>query len=259
MNIVGKLTVARARNIKPAFFMNEALVELPFETRLLFIGLWMLADREGRLEDRPKRIKMALFPADNINIEECLVELEARGLIDRYEVLGLKVIFVCNFKKHQSPHHTEKASELPDEHGKYVWESLEGDSPLNHGKGCVKAQEQDGENPADLLNPDSLNPESLNPDLLKEESVQEGQSNEGAAQLPKKQRQLPKNFVLNAQDCDFAKERGIDHQHELETFKSYHQAKGTLMQDWHAAWRTWCMNGVKYGKNTPSKKMKKRV
>ena len=44
----------RARNIKPGFFKNDALAELDFAGRLLFIGLWGIADRAGRLEDRPK-------------------------------------------------------------------------------------------------------------------------------------------------------------------------------------------------------------
>ena len=35
--------MARARNIKPGFFDNEILGELPALTRLLFIGLWCLA------------------------------------------------------------------------------------------------------------------------------------------------------------------------------------------------------------------------
>ena len=66
--------MARARNIKPSFFTNEDLVELSFETRLLFIGLWTLADRAGRLEDRPKRIKMAVFPADSVDVERSLAD-----------------------------------------------------------------------------------------------------------------------------------------------------------------------------------------
>jgi len=45
--------VMRSRNIKPGFFMNELLPEIELLGRLLFIGLWLLADREGRLEDRP--------------------------------------------------------------------------------------------------------------------------------------------------------------------------------------------------------------
>jgi len=32
--------------------------------RLLYPGLWMLADREGRLEDRPLRIKAEILPYD---------------------------------------------------------------------------------------------------------------------------------------------------------------------------------------------------
>jgi len=50
--------MSRSRNIKPGFFRNADLVELPVETRLLFIGLWGLADREGRMSDRPKQIKI---------------------------------------------------------------------------------------------------------------------------------------------------------------------------------------------------------
>ena len=43
----------RTRLLKPGFFMNEELARLPVRARLLFAGLWCLADREGRLEDRP--------------------------------------------------------------------------------------------------------------------------------------------------------------------------------------------------------------
>ena len=49
--------MARSRNIKPSLFKNEVLgVADPLYT-ILFEGLWVLADREGRLEDRPLRIK----------------------------------------------------------------------------------------------------------------------------------------------------------------------------------------------------------
>ena len=54
--------MARAKNIKPGFFTNEQLAECSFAARLLFVGLWTLADREGRLEDRPRRIRAQVFP-----------------------------------------------------------------------------------------------------------------------------------------------------------------------------------------------------
>ncbi len=107
----------RARNIKPGFWKNEDLVELPFEHRLLFVGLWMLADREGRLEDRPKRIKMELFPCDNVNVDAGLEDLTSMGLLERYDYQGVKVIMITKFSEHQSPHHSEKRSELPGKNG----------------------------------------------------------------------------------------------------------------------------------------------
>lgn len=106
--------MARARNIKPGFFDNEVLAELPFEYRLLFIGLWTLADREGRLEDRPKRIKMVLFAADNVDCEVGLAALAGRGFIERYAVAGEKYIQILAWAKHQNPHPHEKPSEIPE-------------------------------------------------------------------------------------------------------------------------------------------------
>ena len=106
----------RTRTIKPAFFKNEELAELDFAARLLFIGLWGLADREGRLEDRPKRIKIEVFPGDNVDIENLLDQLAESGFILRYMVDDKKYIQVINFAKHQRPHANEVASEIPATH-----------------------------------------------------------------------------------------------------------------------------------------------
>lgn len=144
--------MARARNIKPAFFKNETLVDLPFEHRLLFVGLWTLADRDGKLEDRPKRIKMEIFPADDVNVEDGLQKLDHFGFVTRYEAEGQKVIIINNFAKHQSPHNTEKASVLPD-----INDSITVDSQKRHGEYRPESLF------IDSLNPSSLNPDSSNP------------------------------------------------------------------------------------------------
>lgn len=151
--------MARARNIKPGFFKNEALVELAFEYRLLFIGLWTLADRDGKLEDRPKKIKMELFAADDVNVQAGLTELERTGFIERYEAQGKRIVLIVNFSKHQSPHHTEKGSELPDR----VGDANEVFACANGGV-TVKGQKADGECRADSLNSDCLNEDVLNAD-----------------------------------------------------------------------------------------------
>ena len=102
--------MARARNIKPGLYKNEDLAECSIWARYLFPGLWTLADREGRLEDRPKRIKAELLPFDTIDVEKLLQELHDRGFILRYQNEDGKFIQILKFKEHQSPHYTEKPS-----------------------------------------------------------------------------------------------------------------------------------------------------
>jgi hypothetical protein len=129
--------VARARNIKPGFFRNADLVDLSFEARLLFIGLWTIADREGRLEDRPKQIKMELFPADNMDCDAMLAQLAAINMIERYEHDGKRYIQVVSFAKHQNPHRDEKASTLPDRDGNVAATK---EAPIKHSASTVQAR-----------------------------------------------------------------------------------------------------------------------
>lgn len=105
--------MSRSRNLKPGFFKNEELAELPYEFRILFQGLWCLADREGRLEDRPKRIKAEVFPYDNVDVAVGLAELERAGFIARYAADHLPCIQILAFAKHQNPHCKEAASTIP--------------------------------------------------------------------------------------------------------------------------------------------------
>lgn len=106
--------MARARNIKPGFFKNEILGVADPLYSLLFEGLWVLADRSGRLEDRPLRIKGEVFPyRDGLNVDAMLNWLESNGFIRRYTAKGKKCILVLEFVKHQNPHKNETESELP--------------------------------------------------------------------------------------------------------------------------------------------------
>jgi len=105
--------MARARNIKPSFFANDQLAELPPLARLLFIGLWGLADRKGKLEDRPKRIKAEVLPYDDCNVDELLDLLDPEFIV-RYTVDGISCIQIINFLKHQKPHPKEGQYDLPN-------------------------------------------------------------------------------------------------------------------------------------------------
>jgi len=109
--------MARIRTIKPGFFLDDELAELPYAARLLFAGLWCLADREGRLEDRPKRIKAEVLPYDDEDVDALLTALAEAGFVQRYEVDGTRYIQVVNFAKHQKPNHREAASTIPPPDG----------------------------------------------------------------------------------------------------------------------------------------------
>ncbi len=171
--------MARARNIKPGFFKNELLAELEPLDRLLFIGLWCLADREGRLEDRHKRIKMELFPCDSYDVNGGLAALEAAGFVSRYSAAGKSVVSIVNFHKHQTPHGTEKDSELPGENGELtVHERTEGGyttgkkraNNVKKGADNVEPPLGTGAKPVNPPGHNALNPESgfLNPESLTE-------------------------------------------------------------------------------------------
>lgn len=105
--------MARSRNIKPGFFTNDELAECGPLGMLLFAGLWTIADREGRLEDRPKRIKAQILPYFDADADELLNALAERGFIERYEVAGQRYLHITKFLEHQNPHIKEAPSTMP--------------------------------------------------------------------------------------------------------------------------------------------------
>ena len=160
--------MARARSIKPALFKNELLgVEDPMVT-LLFIGLWSLADRDGKLEDRPLRIRAEIFPyRDLTDFNGYLTVLERLEFICRYSVKNQQIIKINNFKKHQSPHKTEKASELPEPDINEEKESCEPlktavteVAPLNNGGLTEVLPPESLFTDSCLLTPESINKKS---------------------------------------------------------------------------------------------------
>lgn len=178
--------MARSRNIKPGFFTNDELAECSPYARLLFAGLWTIADKEGRLDDRPKKVKAMVLPFDDVDCNDLLQQLHSHKFINRYQVNDEQFIQINNWKKHQNPHCKEAASEIPepvendsstgqeqckdsededkkDSESEQVTENKE--APYKHGASSVQEPVENNLNPADSLNliPDSLIP---HPDSL---------------------------------------------------------------------------------------------
>lgn len=103
----------RARQLKPGFFRNGDLAALPHWVRLLFAGLWLLCDRDGRMERRLDRIKRELFAFDAVDIPDGLAQLEAGSFLDAYTVNGIAYLQIRTWHKHQNPHKQEPDSRIP--------------------------------------------------------------------------------------------------------------------------------------------------
>ena len=161
----------RARNIKPGFYKDEKLVECSAWARLLAPGLWMLADKEGRLADKPKQIKMEVFPADSVDVEPLLRELHTHKHILRYEMNGLKYIQVLGFSEHQSPHYSEKISMIPAP----VREDSGTSPPSSTGDSGKEVPSS-----SDIPKPKPKTPEPQPPDLLNPDSPTEDSPNVAA-------------------------------------------------------------------------------
>jgi len=114
--------MGRIRTIKPEFFLDERLADLEFESglplRLAFAGLWTQADREGRFEWRPRRLKAAILPYDEVDFGSTLEALSEGGFVVRYSPSGGQEPglfgWIPGFPKHQSINHKESPSRLPE-------------------------------------------------------------------------------------------------------------------------------------------------
>ncbi len=125
------IRLMRIRSIKPEFFMDEELAALPATTRLLYIGLWCLADGHGRLEDRPSKIKASLLPYEDWDVGRALDALHASRFIVRYEASGKKLIQVRTFSDHQRI--TGKEADTPSKYPAPTGDISRGQLPRTEG------------------------------------------------------------------------------------------------------------------------------
>jgi hypothetical protein len=140
----------RARNLKPSFFKNELLGSADPLFGIIFQGLWCLADRAGRLEDRPLRIHVEVNPYRNpASTVQALDWLVQEGFVIRYEAGGTRYLQVSNFTQHQQPHIKEAPSKIPHPENQELTEA-----PDEPGADTGLA----------ALTPSSLTPSSLIPD-----------------------------------------------------------------------------------------------
>ncbi len=96
--------MARIRTIKPEFWEDEKLAELPVYARLLFIGTWNFADDNGVLLANPVLMKSHIFPYEDIGIStisEWIDMLVENGMLIRTTYNGKDYLVIRKFLIHQ--------------------------------------------------------------------------------------------------------------------------------------------------------------
>lgn len=110
--------MARMRSVKPEFWADEDLAEeLCRDARLLYIGLWNLADEHARLRGDPRFIKGQIFPYDDDldpkAIDVLLDQIADSGRAQRYKVNGRSYLFLPKLARHQRLEAEKVPSRLP--------------------------------------------------------------------------------------------------------------------------------------------------
>jgi len=222
----------RIRTIKPAFFENEELAALPALARLLFIGLWTVADRDGRLEDRPRRLKAQLLPYEEADLDALLTALAGGRFIQRYSVEGRDYIQIVNFAKHQRPHPKEMCEGFPPlPAGADI-------IPLN----AVKCREK-VEPGREKVEPGR---EKIPQEEIQEENQERKRKKGSVRGRARATTPLPDVLPLTDALRAFALEGGLDPELEFQSFKDSARAHGRKYVDWAAAFRNWCRNANKF-------------
>ena len=147
----------RIRSIKPGWWTDRDVRNLPVTERLLLLGLKNFCDDEGRCELDYDVIKGAIFPSDKVNVEKGIECLRKAGKVVTYSENGNKYLAVPNWTDEQKvnrpyrskypPPNDNEPMKPPEEHTVNAQGILSDDSLLvigvrgkglgNRGKGSA--------------------------------------------------------------------------------------------------------------------------
>lgn len=106
----------RIRTIKPEFWGSENVSHLARDARLVFIGLWSLADDAGRFRADPRYVAGQLLAYDQDGLDvvsRALASLRDGGFVVLYEVRGSHYGAITGWGEHQKIDRPSK-SRLPE-------------------------------------------------------------------------------------------------------------------------------------------------
>jgi hypothetical protein len=247
--------MARIRQIKPVFFIDDDLALCSRDARFFFVGLWTLADREGRLEDRPARMKAQLFPYDADitphEIEGFLDELSNGHFISRYIANGKRLIWIRSFDKHQHCHHREPDSQLPPP------EELTTEPRTSPGQARGEPGASPGQEPDKHRSSPSASGVWVSASGYMDNggwSVGVGSGDGGLGEggkppVSKSHQPTPATaFVLTDELRSWTEEKApnVDPEIEAEKFRSHYGRDGRMFPDIEKAWYNWIFKAIEW-------------
>jgi hypothetical protein len=108
--------VARIRTIKPSFWTDDRVTHLPWDARLLLIGLISMADDHGRFVATPQSVLGYVFPHERVSeakFRRLMGLISDTGIVQLYGTNGCTYGYLPRWKKHQKISHPQP-SPLPD-------------------------------------------------------------------------------------------------------------------------------------------------
>ena len=110
--------MARIRSVKPEYWADQDLAEqVSRDARLLYIGLWNLADEHSRLRGDPRYIKGQLFPYDDDltpeTVTDLLDSLVLAGKVVQYRTPSGTFMFLPKLAVHQRLEPEKVPTKLP--------------------------------------------------------------------------------------------------------------------------------------------------
>lgn len=100
--------------ISPEFFQHDGLGTCSLRARLLFVGVWTLCDKAGRMRWNSLVVHGQLFPFErDADIDAAVAELVRVGSVTLYRVGSREYLEIPSWLDHQRPHPKEAESSLP--------------------------------------------------------------------------------------------------------------------------------------------------
>jgi hypothetical protein len=220
--------MAKIRGVKPDYWTDEDIVDLSIPARLLYVGLWNYACDNGHLQDKPKQIKMRIFPGDDINCAELLRELAASGRIQRadgwitvpnlgeHQKIDVRYFTTCDKEGCEDPPEKVSQRESRRAHGGHT----PGAQRAHGGRTAGARGDGDGDGDGEVM--------------------VKGSDGEAPAGKPaKRAHPLPADWRPNDDHRALAAERGIDANLEATKMRDWAAAEGKVGKDWDARFRNW--------------------